>query len=115
MGVAPSIPTDPNKTLGVIGGGYIRRGTLSFTLPFSRLLRDSSASADPDQSAPAWHGGAQVLGCEDAYVKLLAQCYLCRHDKPRLYKLLREATRGFAATADSHFCPVRAGPARDVS
>ena len=102
MGIAPSIPTDPNKTLRVIGGGYIRTGTLSFTLACSRLLRDSSPT-DSDQDAPSCHGGAQVLGREDAYVKLLAQCYLHRNDKPRLHKLLREATQGFVATADFPF------------
>jgi hypothetical protein len=54
MGIAPSIATDSKPRLKVIGAGYIRTGTLSFSKACEELL-----------DGPAWHGGAQILHRED--------------------------------------------------
>ncbi|KEY74475.1 hypothetical protein S7711_04510 [Stachybotrys chartarum IBT 7711] len=90
MGAAPSIPTDPNRTLKVIGAGYSRTGTLSMTLALEKLL-----------DGPVMHGGSQFLGREDSYVKLWSDILEARHDKPVLLKLLREATKGFVGVTDA--------------
>lgn len=47
------------------------------------------------------HGGSQLLGREDAYVKLWTKVYAARHDRPLLLKLLKEATQGFVAITDA--------------
>ncbi|EHL01401.1 hypothetical protein M7I_2615 [Glarea lozoyensis 74030] len=65
MGGSASIPTDPSRTLKVIGAGYPRIGTLSMAIALEKLL-----------DGPVMHGGSQLLGREDAYVKLWTkQCW----------------------------------------
>lgn len=55
MGGVPSVPTDPNRTLEVIGAGYSRTGTSSMAIALERLL-----------DGPVCHGGSQMLGREDS-------------------------------------------------
>ena len=90
MGGVASIPTDPSRTLKVIGAGYSRTGTLSMALALEKLL-----------DGPVMHGGSQLLGREDAYVKLWTRVFAARHDRPLLLKLLREATSGFVGITDA--------------
>ncbi|KAF7558892.1 hypothetical protein G7046_g5258 [Stylonectria norvegica] len=90
MGGTVSVPDGPSVTLKVIGAGYSRTGTLSMALALERLLH-----------GPVMHGGSQLLGREDAYVRLWSQIFAARHDRPRLLKLLREATAGFVAITDA--------------
>jgi len=54
MGGNPSIPTDPNRTLSVIGAGYSRTGTVTLQLALETLLK-----------GPVLHGGTQILCRED--------------------------------------------------
>lgn len=54
MGGVPSVPTDPNRTLQVIGAGFARTGTVSMALALEKLL-----------DGPVCHGGTQLLGRED--------------------------------------------------
>lgn len=54
MGGFPSVPTDPQRSLQVIGAGYSRTGTLSMALALEKLL-----------DGPVMHGGSQLLGRED--------------------------------------------------
>ncbi|KFH47480.1 hypothetical protein ACRE_015940 [Hapsidospora chrysogenum ATCC 11550] len=90
MGGNASKPTDPTRTLKVIGAGYSRTGTLSMASALEKLL-----------DGPVMHGGSQLLGREDEYVKLWTQVMDARHDRPRLLKLLRQATAGFVAITDA--------------
>ncbi|KAE9372773.1 hypothetical protein N431DRAFT_339932 [Stipitochalara longipes BDJ] len=90
MGGIPSVPTDPTRSLRIIGAGYSRTGTLSMALALEKLL-----------DGPVMHGGSQLLGREDAYVKLWSQIFTARHDKAKLFKLLRKATAGFVAITDA--------------
>ncbi|SPN97350.1 uncharacterized protein DNG_00864 [Cephalotrichum gorgonifer] len=90
MGGVPSIPQDRTRTLKVIGAGYSRTGTLSMALALEKLL-----------DGPVMHGGSQLLGREDAYVKLWSDIFSARDDKQRLLSLLREATAGFVAITDA--------------
>jgi hypothetical protein len=55
MGGVPSVPTDPNRTLEVIGAGYSRTGTSSMAIALEKLL-----------DGPVCHGGSQMLGREDS-------------------------------------------------
>ncbi|KAF2256708.1 hypothetical protein BU26DRAFT_473168 [Trematosphaeria pertusa] len=96
MGGVASVPTDRSRTLKVIGAGYSRTGTVSMAMALEKILE-----------GPVMHGGTQLFGREDAkpslaaYVKLWSQVFAARHDKPRLLKLLREATAGFVAITDA--------------
>lgn len=54
MGGNASKPTDPTRTLKVIGAGYSRTGTLSMASALEKLL-----------DGPVMHGGSQLLGRED--------------------------------------------------
>jgi Sulfotransferase domain len=54
MGGVPSVPTDPNRTLEVIGAGFARTGTVSMALALEKIL-----------DGPVCHGGTQLLGRED--------------------------------------------------
>lgn len=54
MGGVASVPTDPDRTLEVIGAGYARTGTVSMALALEKLL-----------DGPVCHGGTQLLGRED--------------------------------------------------
>ncbi|KAF2110598.1 P-loop containing nucleoside triphosphate hydrolase protein [Lophiotrema nucula] len=90
MGGAASIPTDKSRTLRVIGAGYSRTGTLSMALALETLLE-----------GPVMHGGSQLLGREDAYVKLWSRIFSARKNRPLLLKLLKEATAGFVAITDA--------------
>ncbi|CAJ2511767.1 Uu.00g073920.m01.CDS01 [Anthostomella pinea] len=90
MGGVPSVPTDPNRTLAVIGAGFARTGTVSMALAFETLL-----------DGPVCHGGTQLLGREDAYVRKWLAVYAAGDDRPKRLKALREATRGFVAIADT--------------
>jgi len=47
MGGVPSIPSDPSRSLKVIGAGYSRTGTLSMALALEKLL-----------DGPVMHGGS---------------------------------------------------------
>ncbi|EHK20088.1 uncharacterized protein TRIVIDRAFT_155537 [Trichoderma virens Gv29-8] len=90
MGGVPSIPTDRTRTVQVIGAGYSRTGTVSMALALEKLL-----------GGPVMHGGTQLFGREDAYVKLWCDVFANRNNKPVLMKLLREATAGFVAVTDA--------------
>ncbi|KAL7791374.1 P-loop containing nucleoside triphosphate hydrolase protein [Trichoderma ceciliae] len=90
MGGVPSVPTDRTRTLQVIGAGYSRTGTVSMALALEKLL-----------NGPAMHGGTQLFGREDAYIRLWCDIFANRHNKPILMKLLREATAGFVAVTDA--------------
>ncbi|KAL0571954.1 hypothetical protein V5O48_010006 [Marasmius crinis-equi] len=92
MGGNASKPTDPTRTLKVIGAGYSRTGTLSMALALETLL-----------DGPVMHGGSQLLGREDAYVHLWVQIFQANkaHDRPRLLKLLKKATEGFVGITDA--------------
>lgn len=57
MGAKPSVPSDPNAKLKVIGAGYSRTGTLSMALALEKLLQ-----------GPVMHGGSQFLGREDGII-----------------------------------------------
>ncbi|KJZ71270.1 hypothetical protein HIM_09343 [Hirsutella minnesotensis 3608] len=92
MGCVPSVPTDPSRTVEVIAAGFSRTGTSSMSIALARLL-----------DGPFMHGGSQVLGREDAYVRLLIEVMRSRHHRPALLKLLRQATAGFVGVAD---CPL---------
>lgn len=50
MGGAQSIPTDPSRTIQVIGAGYSRTGTVSMQMALTKLL-----------NGPVIHGGTQIL------------------------------------------------------
>lgn len=50
MGGAYSVPTDPSRTVQVIGAGYSRTGTSSMQIALSKLL-----------NGPVIHGGTQLL------------------------------------------------------
>ncbi|CAO2653459.1 Nn.00g028700.m01.CDS01 [Neocucurbitaria sp. VM-36] len=90
MGGVPSVPHDRTRTLRVIGAGYSRTGTVSMAMALEKLL-----------DGPVMHGGSQLLGREDAYVKLWSRILSERHNRPVLLKLLREATAGFVAITDA--------------
>ncbi|PTB69299.1 hypothetical protein BBK36DRAFT_1110273 [Trichoderma citrinoviride] len=90
MGGVPSIPADRSRTVQVIGAGYSRTGTVSMALALEKLL-----------DGPVMHGGTQLFGREDAYVKLWCDIFANRDNKPVLMKLLREATAGFVAVTDT--------------
>ncbi|KAH7183335.1 uncharacterized protein B0J16DRAFT_373813 [Fusarium flagelliforme] len=90
MGGAVSVPTDRSRSLKVIGAGYSRTGTLSMAIALEQLL-----------NGPVMHGGSQLLGREDDYVKLWTEVFEARHDRPRLLKLLKAATAGFVAITDA--------------
>ncbi|KAL7941779.1 P-loop containing nucleoside triphosphate hydrolase protein [Trichoderma barbatum] len=90
MGGVPSIPTDRTRTVQVIGAGYSRTGTVSTAMALEKLL-----------GGPVMHGGTQLFGREDAYVKLWCDIFDNRNNKPVLMKLLREATAGFVAVTDA--------------
>ncbi|KAH6611582.1 hypothetical protein Trco_001602 [Trichoderma cornu-damae] len=90
MGGVPSVPSDRTRTLQVIGAGYSRTGTVSMALALEKLL-----------DGPVMHGGTQLFGREDAYVKLWCGIFANRHNRPLLMKLLREATAGFVAVTDA--------------
>ncbi|KAG9252562.1 uncharacterized protein F5Z01DRAFT_676037 [Emericellopsis atlantica] len=90
MGGNASVPTDPNRTLQLIGAGYSRTGTLSMAMALEKLL-----------DGPVMHGGSQLLGREDEYVKLWTDVFDARHDRPRLLKLLKKATQGFVGITDA--------------
>ncbi|KAG7409445.1 hypothetical protein Forpe1208_v010883 [Fusarium oxysporum f. sp. rapae] len=81
MGGAASVPTDRTRRLKVIGAGYSRTGTLSMAMALEELL-----------CGPVMHG---------AYVKLWSDIFAARDERPRLLKLLREATAGFVAITDA--------------
>jgi hypothetical protein len=53
MGGVPSVPTDPRRSMKVIGAGYSRTGTLSMAFALEKLL-----------DGPEMHGGSQLLGRE---------------------------------------------------
>ncbi|KAJ0115537.1 hypothetical protein J7T55_010359 [Diaporthe amygdali] len=91
MGGVPSVPTDPNRTLQVIGAGYSRTGTSSMAIALEKLL-----------DGPVCHGGSQMLGREDSYVQKWIEVYRQRDagNRPALMKALREATRGFVGVTD---------------
>jgi hypothetical protein len=61
MGGNASVPTDPNRTLQVIGAGYSRTGTLSMAFALEKLL-----------DGPVMHGGSQLLGREDGGFPILS-------------------------------------------
>jgi hypothetical protein len=90
MSSVPSNPSDHNRSVGVICAAYSGTGTLSVAAALERLL-----------DGPVMHGGSQLLGREDAYVKIWSDIFAARRDRPRLLKLLRQATRGFVAVADA--------------
>ncbi|KAF4945215.1 hypothetical protein FGADI_12114 [Fusarium gaditjirri] len=90
MGGVASVPTDRTRPLKVIGAGYSRSGTLSMAMALEELL-----------DGPVMHGGSQLLGREDAYIKLWSDIFSARAERPRLLKLLREATAGFVAITDA--------------
>lgn len=54
MGAAPSIPTDPSRTVQVIGAGFSRTGTVSMQMALEILLK-----------GPVLHGGTQLVARED--------------------------------------------------
>lgn len=64
MGGVPSVPTDPNRTLEVIGAGYSRTGTSSMAIALEKLL-----------DGPVCHGGSQMLGREDSTYRMLAEVW----------------------------------------
>ncbi|KAH0493145.1 hypothetical protein TgHK011_008065 [Trichoderma gracile] len=90
MGGVPSVPTDPNRSLQVIGAGFARTGTVSMALALEKIL-----------DGPVCHGGTQLLGREDAYVKKWLAVYAAKNDKPKRLAALREVTRGFVAITDT--------------
>ncbi|KAL4727946.1 hypothetical protein ACLX1H_004645 [Fusarium chlamydosporum] len=90
MGGTASVPVDRTRSLRVIGAGYSRTGTLSMAIALEQLLE-----------GPVMHGGSQLLGREDAYVKLWTDVFAARHDRPKLLKLLQQATAGFVAITDA--------------
>lgn len=51
------MPSDPSRSLKVIGAGYSRTGTLSMALALEKLL-----------DGPVMHGGSQLLGREDGNI-----------------------------------------------
>jgi len=99
MGAAPSIPTDPSRTVQVIGAGFSRTGTVSMQMALEILLK-----------GPVLHGGTQIIAREDAYCKNWHLAYAARHasDHVSTLKHVRAATRGFVGTTDLptiHFIP----------
>ncbi|KUI55028.1 hypothetical protein VP1G_02384 [Cytospora mali] len=91
MGGVPSVPTDPNRTLQVIGAGYSRTGTSSMAIALEKLL-----------DGPVCHGGSQMLGREDSYVQKWIEVYRQRDagNRHAMLKAIREATRGFVGVTD---------------
>ncbi|PTB62341.1 hypothetical protein BBK36DRAFT_1129459 [Trichoderma citrinoviride] len=90
MGGVPSVPTDPNRSLQVIGAGFARTGTVSMALALEKIL-----------DGPVCHGGTQLLGREDAYVQKWLAVYAAKDNKPKRLAALREVTRGFVAITDT--------------
>ncbi|PGH36047.1 hypothetical protein GX50_01059 [[Emmonsia] crescens] len=92
MGGVPCVPQDHTRPLKVIGAGYSRTGTLSMALALEKLL-----------DGPIMHGGSQLLGREDGILCQTPEIFTARarHDRPRLLKLLHEATAGFVAITDA--------------
>ncbi|KAF2022138.1 hypothetical protein BU24DRAFT_488417 [Aaosphaeria arxii CBS 175.79] len=90
MGGVPSVPQDRTRSFKVIGAGYSRTGTLS-----------KAITLEKPWDSPVMHRSSQLLGREDSYVKLWSQAFSTRYDRPRLLKLLREATAGFVAITDA--------------
>jgi hypothetical protein len=64
MGGVPSVPTDPDKSLQVIGAGFARTGTVSMALALEKIL-----------DGPVCHGGTQLLGREDGKDSLSLSSY----------------------------------------
>ncbi|KAJ1325765.1 Sulfotransferase domain-containing protein [Microdochium nivale] len=91
MGAVPSVPRDRSRKLQVIGAGYGRTGTTAISLAIERLY-----------DGPVMHGGTQMIGREDAYMKKLVDLHKTGTNKPRLLYLLREITAGFVGITD---CP----------
>ncbi|KXJ86204.1 P-loop containing nucleoside triphosphate hydrolase protein [Microdochium bolleyi] len=91
MGAAPSIPTDPSRTVQVIGAGFSRTGTVSMQMALEILLK-----------GPVLHGGTQIITREDAYCKTWMLAYHARHagDHAVVLKHVRDGTRGFVGTTD---------------
>lgn len=91
MGGVASVPTDRTRKIQVIGAGFSRTGTVSMSLALEKLL-----------DGPVMHGGTQIFGREDAYLRLWHRVFQAKEagDKPRMLKLLREATAGFVAITD---------------
>jgi hypothetical protein len=70
MGGSPSIPTNPNRTLCVIGAGYSRTGTVSLQLALEALLQ-----------GPVLHGGTMILSREDGrFSNKMLLIDICRED-----------------------------------
>ncbi|ETS02523.1 hypothetical protein M419DRAFT_78321 [Trichoderma reesei RUT C-30] len=90
MGGVPSVPTDPDKSLQVIGAGFARTGTVSMALALEKIL-----------DGPVCHGGTQLLGREDDYVQKWLAVYAAKNDRSKRLAALREVTRGFLAITDT--------------
>ncbi|KAJ1333239.1 Sulfotransferase domain-containing protein [Microdochium nivale] len=91
MGAAPSIPTDPSRTVQVIGAGFSRTGTVSMQMALEILLK-----------GPVLHGGTQLITREDAYCTSWLSAFQARNagDHKKTLKHVRDATRGFVGTTD---------------
>ncbi|KAM0324982.1 hypothetical protein ACHAPQ_008168 [Fusarium lateritium] len=92
MGGAASRPTDFSREPEVICLGYQRSGTLSISIALERL-----------GYGPVAHGGSQLLGREDAYMRKLWELYQTLDDKEKRLKALRDVTVGFGAIADAPY------------
>ncbi|RBR26117.1 uncharacterized protein FIESC28_01145 [Fusarium coffeatum] len=92
MGGETSRPTDKRREPEVICLGYQRTGTLSMALALERLGYE-----------PVAHGGSQMLGREDAYMRKIWEIFQTLEDKERTLKALREVTIGFGALTDAPY------------
>lgn len=90
MGSVPSKPTDPTVTPQVIAAGYSRTGTMSMAKALETLL-----------GGTVLHSGNALYGREDEYAQHWVKVLRARKDKPKLLKLLREATVGYVAITDA--------------
>ncbi|KAH8171170.1 hypothetical protein LIA77_09951 [Sarocladium implicatum] len=90
MGLAASRPTDPAVTPKVIVAGFSNTGTLSLAEALQKLL-----------DGTVLHTGSALYGREDEYARQWVRILKARKDREKLLKLLREATVGYVAVADS--------------
>ncbi|KUJ15231.1 uncharacterized protein LY89DRAFT_783419 [Mollisia scopiformis] len=90
MGQQPSIPTDLSRELQVIGAGFSRTGTVSFSMALERLLQ-----------GPVCHSGTAVLMREEEYIKSWIKIQQPGASQEVINENLRSLTAGYVATTDT--------------
>ncbi|TVY26961.1 hypothetical protein LHYA1_G005085 [Lachnellula hyalina] len=82
--LGPSLPGDPSLTPRVIGAGYSRTGTVSFTIALQKLL-----------NGPVCHTGSVCFNREEAIIKQF--CAIGKADPVKDHALINNTLRGIFA------------------